>query len=448
MMGLKIFLGIILAILYVVMTTIMVIFERKKTKNIVIWSTVFIFTQPVGYIVYLIFRKVYYDKRNSLLIKEKEDEIYKKLVSNKLNDYSVDIDDDLLSFNEKVFDTNTTIYNNYEIFNSYEKFKDNLHKEIKNAQNYVFLEIDNFNALDFDIIKEQLIKKAKDGLLVRFTHNCRINGKLKKELKQAGIKIYRFSKHNTIDKEYSNLRNIISIDGKLVFVGNFLSTKMLKKVKQNIDIANLFVKFKGDVVQDMDLILRQDTAFASGKYIEYNKIENEIVDNNAVMQFAANDINTDIELIIIKAICMAKKSILLQLQDFVPGDSILSLLKYAVNSNIDVKLIVSIKTAKRYRSFASRAYAKELALYGANVYLYDGYINYNAITIDNEYVLFGSYTLDRKHISTSLQSLVIIKDSKAVNSFNKAFDSGINNSYRINNAKFMLIKEKFFKNFI
>ena len=128
MIVLKIFLGIILAILYVVMTTIMVIFERKKTKNIIIWSIVFIFTQPLGYIVYLIFRKVYYDKRNSLLIKEQEDEIYKKLVSNKLNDYSVDIDDDLLSFNEKVFDTNTTIYNNYEIFNSYEKFKDNLHK--------------------------------------------------------------------------------------------------------------------------------------------------------------------------------------------------------------------------------------------------------------------------------------------------------------------------------
>ena len=103
------------------MLTIMVIFERHKTKNIVIWATIFIITQPIGYIAYLIFRKVYYDKRNSLIVKNNEDTIYKNLVSNRLNNYAVAIDDDLLTFNEKVFKTNTTIYNNYDIFNSYDK---------------------------------------------------------------------------------------------------------------------------------------------------------------------------------------------------------------------------------------------------------------------------------------------------------------------------------------
>ena len=43
---------------------------------------------------------------------------------------------------------------------------------------------------------------------------------------------------------------------------------------------------------------------------------------------------------------------------------------------------------------------------------------------------------------------VIIKDNKSVKYFNDTFNAGIENSYRISNAKFMLLREKFFKNFV
>ncbi len=98
--------------------------------------------------------------------------------------------------------------------------------------------------------------------------------------------------------------------------------------------------------------------------------------------------------------------------------------------------------------YASRAYAKELALMGASVYLYDGYIRFNAITIDDNYVITGSYTLDREHINTSLQNVIIFSDSRSINSFKEMFDKAIENSYKISDAKYMLLREKFFKNFI
>ena len=44
--------------------------------------------------------------------------------------------------------------------------------------------------------------------------------------------------------------------------------------------------------------------------------------------------------------------------------------------------------------------------------------------------------------------ILFIKDNKAVKNFNEMFNDGINNSYRINNARFMLLREKFFKNFV
>ena len=110
--------------------------------------------------------------------------------------------------------------------------------------------------------------------------------------------------------------------------------------------------------------------------------------------------------------------------------------------------MVPIKTNMHSKYFASRAYAKELALMGAKVYLYDGFIRFNAIIIDSKYALFGSYILDREHLSTGVQNVVIIEDSEAIDYFNLKFNDDVNNSYRINNAKYMLLREKFFKNFV
>ena len=110
--------------------------------------------------------------------------------------------------------------------------------------------------------------------------------------------------------------------------------------------------------------------------------------------------------------------------------------------------MVPLKTTNYDKFYASRAYAKELALMGAEVYLYDGFIRFNALTIDNDYVIFGSFIMDRQHIQNSLQNAAIINDNKAVNYFNGLFERGIENSYKIADAKYMLIRERFFKNFV
>jgi len=447
MIGFKIFIGIVFILLFTAMFTIMLVFERNRYRNIICWTLIFLVTNVFGFLAYLIHIMLYYRKRKSLLIKENEDDIYKKLISNKLKENSIDIEDDLFAFNNAVYGANTTLYNDYEFFNKYSKFKDALSKDIKNATKYVFIQINSFAEEDFKQIKEQLIDKVKSGVLVRFTYDCRISRKFKQDLKLAGVKIYKFGKYDLLDRRYKNIRNMVSIDGKCVYKGAFLTKKLLSENKP-IDIANLYVKYTGDSVEDMDLSLRQDTASASGKYIEYEKLEDGQISNNSIIQFVNNKLNKDFELLFVKAMSIAKTSIQLQLESFIPTDSIMALLKYAVNSNIDVKLIVSLKSKNKSTNFSSRAYAKELALNGAQVYLYDGYINFNAIVIDNEQVLTGSYSLERNSVGTKLQNIVLIKDHKAVEYLNAEFEKAVNNSYRINDAKYMLLREKIFKNIV
>ena len=438
--------GIILLVMYVVMMSIMIIFERDKPKNIILWSLLFIFTQVVGYVVYLLSRKTYYDKRNSLLVKQHVDEVYTSLVEHKLNVQSIKMGDELLEHNALAFNSLTTENNQFEIFDAYDKFKANLIKELKSATHYILMELSHVNSIDFNEVAQILMEKASDGLMVKYVYDRPISHTLRRNLKSAGVRVHRFSKHNVIGKIYGNLRNLIVIDGRLAYIANMNISK--DQLKDQNEVASAIMKIKGDMVQNINLSLHQDVIFASGKYIEYNDYKKESISSDSVMQYVSNKIESNIELLLIKAICMAKKSIQMELRSFIPTESIMSLLHFAINSNIDVRLMVPLKTDIGGRFYASRAYAKELALLGANVYLYDGYINFNAINIDNEYVLYGSYTLDRAHISTSLQNVCVIKDTKVINHFNKMFDEGINNSYRINDAKFMLLREKFFKNFV
>lgn len=446
MITLKILAGMVLFIAFVVELTIMIILERDKPRNMIVWCVVFLLTNVVGGVIYALFRVVFYLKHESLQVKAREDEVFKSLIAGELFENDVEPDGEFYEFNKMAFNANITTNNNFELIDGYAKFKENLLKDINAATRYIFFEVTKVNAQDFVNIKDALIVKAESGLNVRFVYDRLNNRKLLKDLRAGGVKVYRFSKHNTVGKVYSNVRNCVSIDGKVCYFGNFNINN--RQIEGKVDCLNTYIKFKGDVVQDIDLAVHQDLIFASNKFIEYTAPKQENYASECKIQFVSNEINNNIELLFIKAITMAKSSIQLQLGEFVPTESLMSLLRFAIDSNISVKLMVPLKTPNLDKLYAYRAYAKELALYGSDVYLYDGYICNNAITVDNDYVLCGSFVLDREHLAKSLQNVAIINDSKAVNYFNKLFNLGIENSYKIANAKYMLMREKFFKNFV
>ncbi len=446
MMVFKVLVICFIVLLHIVMMGIMIILERDKPRNIIIWSIIFLFTQCLGYITYALIRNNFYLKRKDLVKKQQEDDIYLSLISSKLNNATTNSVDDIFKFNEMAYNSKLTVNNRCDIIEDYAKFKSDLISAIKSAKSYIILELRKFNKIDFEDIKACLIAKAEEGVAVKLVHDRLINAALKKQLIAGGVKVYRFSKYNTIGGVYSNFRNQIVIDGKVAYLANTYLTK--KQLADRFDKSEIILKLKGDIVEEIDVATHQDYVFASSKFMEYNPLEKERVDSTCTMQYVKSEESTDIALLIIKAICSAKKSIQLQLEEFIPTESITSLLKFAIDSNINVRLMVPLKTNNHSKYFATRAYAKELALMGANVYLYDGYIRFNSIVVDDEYVLYGSFVLDREHISMGLQNVMVIKNDKVVNHFNKTFDKDINNSYRINNAKYMLLREKFFKNFV
>lgn len=444
-MLIKIILILLLVFVLLTMSATMIIFERDKPRAIILWLALFVCTSLVGGIVYFVSKILYYKKRNSLNVKENEDAIYEKLVSKNLINPKNTNFDEYFTFNQLGYNVNVYQNNGCEFFHTYAKFKENLLREIASAKKYIIFEITQLKARDLDWMKETLIKKLEAGVAVKIVYEKSINRKIKKELTIAGAKINRFSKLHTFDKKFVNRRNIVVIDGTTAYIGK-IDLKPCQE-KEKCIVSNMIVKFKGEIVQAIDLAAHKDVIFASGKFMDY---ETPRFDSKSQvkMQYISNSTAQGLDLTLIKAICMAKKSIQIQVEEFIPTESIMSLLKFAINSNIEVRLMIPMKTEDSSRYYASRAYAKELALYGANCYLYDGFIRFNSIVIDSHYGLYGSFSLNRGLINESLQDIMIIDDEKAVAHLNKTFDVSVDNSYRINDAKFLLLREKFFKNFV
>lgn len=437
--------GLIFGLLFFLMSAAMIIFERDKPRAIIVWLIIFLISSLIGGAIYLSSKIIYYKKRNSLMVKVKEDQIFENLVNKQLIKQNVETAGDYFTFNSKGYEVQVCENNSYEFFHSYAKFKDNLMREINGAKKYVICELTKLDARDFEWLKAPLMDKLESGVTVKIIYDKSIDRKAKKELQKAGAKIYKFSKLRTFDHTLNNRRNRIIIDGVVAYVGRVDIKRC--QAKNKCTVANLIVKFKGEIVQAIDLSAHKDVIFASGKYMEY-VAPNFESKTTAKMQYISNSVNQDLELMLIKAICMAKQSIQIQVEEFVPTESILSLLKFALNSNIDVRLMIPMKADDSSRYYASRAYAKELALYGANCYLYDGYIRFNAMVIDSQYALYGSFTMNRGLINNTLQDVMVIEDEKAITHFNKVFDMSVDNSYRINDAKYLLLKEKFCKNFV
>ena len=67
MLALKIIFCIILFILYVAMMGFMIILERDKPKNMIIWSVVFLCTQIIGYIIFIASRYVFYKNESKFV---------------------------------------------------------------------------------------------------------------------------------------------------------------------------------------------------------------------------------------------------------------------------------------------------------------------------------------------------------------------------------------------
>lgn len=434
-----------LLIINAVMLISIIMFETSS-KKIIFWSLLVAITSIFAYLPYLIFFSDKWYIKNELKVKAKEDKIYKELVDFKLEEK--DAKCDLINFAKKTYGAN--FYNNskLEIFSNKDEFNNNILKDIESANQFIIIDTQVFmDSINKESLTQTLIEKNSLGVKVKVIYSKKQakDKEFIKELKENRVRVCRFNRRqNNLNRYYKNNKNIISVDGKVCYL--YSRNKTIKS-KMEVEYLDLFYRLQGEIVKGVDLEAHLDTTYSTNKFFDLPNYSITNISSTSEYQYIASSIENNFLDLVIKAIITAKKSITLHFDKFIPHESILEAIKLAVKSGVKVKAMIS-NVNRQYGYYTTRSYIKELASVGAICYFYDGHINSNYAIFDDEVVIFGTISMVSQNLLCDLQDVMIVNDNKIVQQFIDKFNNSINNSYKLNNAKRVLFRERFFRKFM
>lgn len=403
--------GSILFSIIIIGTMYVIITENRNPIKSIAWVLVLAMLPIVGFIFYLFFGKNY--RKRKMISKNSIKRIKKKHPKHELTNIP-----EIEGVNENNIGIINLLYKNNQSF-LYEKNEVEVYTNGEDAFESVFSEIEKatknlhvqFFIVENDIIgnrlRELLIKKAQEGVKVKFIYDglgsFYLNKQFLTSLKEAGVETASFLPvhfpflSNKVN--YRNHRKLVIIDGLVGFVGGmnvadrYISGNELGKWRDTL------IKIEGHAVHGLQNSFLIDWFFVSRTLISSTEYyPKSITKGNKLIQIASSGPDSDWESILqsfCKIISSAKKYVYLQTPYFLPPESLLSSIKIAALSGVDVRLVISENSDAKFTNTASRSYLREIMDAGVKVYFYNkGFVHSKTIVSDDYVSTIGSTNLD------------------------------------------------------
>ncbi len=433
-----------------------IFFQRKEPKSAWAWLLVLNVLPGIGFLLYLLAGTDMH-KRRMFQIKGIEDQVSDAVRRQEYSVRSRQLEEsnpelsgfsDLVYFNLESGGAVLTGDNEVRIFTDGNDKFDALIEDIKNAKKYIFLQYYIIkNDVLFQRIREALLEKASQGVEVRILYDamgCRsVHKKAWKELESRGIRTAVFFPallgplHLRVN--YRNHRKIVVIDGTVGYVGGFnigkeyigLDPKFGHWRDTHLRIrgsaaAALLIRY----IQDWDYAARENL-FSHPEYIVYP--EERCGDTK--MQIISSGPDSALQVIrdnYLRLIHKAKKRIYVQTPYFIPDESILTALKMAALSGVEVNLMIPCKPDHPFVYWATYSYMGELVMAGANCYTYDnGFLHVKGVSIDGEACCFGTANMDIRSFSLNFEVNAMIYDEKVAREMERIFQEDLKLCTRI-----------------
>ena len=130
----------------------------------------------------------------------------------------------------------------------------------------------------------------------------------------------------------------------------------------------------------------------------------------------------------IKLITNAKESILIQTPYFIPDEAFDAALRIALASGVKVKIMLPAKPDYKSIFLVSLSYLKEFVEYGAEVYLYDGFLHSKVIVVDDDKMTIGTCNLDQRSFSLNFEDTVVLYSKQLNKQYREYFKEDITHS--------------------
>lgn len=425
---------LIFYVLLVAVSVYTVLFERRDPNRAFTWIVVIIVIPVVGLIFYLFFGQSY-RKRKIFNLKElrnlRQIELLSSWQSNNIDSFNqVEVKEHLdivklLLYNSK---TPLTIYNNIEILNNGSQTFPAIFEAISAATHHIHIE---YYIIEADKLGWQLAdllcQKAAAGVEVRVLYDdvgCwSLSRRYIRKLKKSGVEVASFIPvffpWLTSKANYRNHRKIVVVDGKVGFVGGLnFADRYLEGVKWGA-WRDTHLRVQGEATRMLQVTFITDWYASTNKRI--NKTTNyfpvsEKIEKVIPCQMVLSGPDSDYAAIMqafFATIARAKRYIYISTPYFLPNEALLTALKVAAMSGVDVRIMLPNRSDAKMAHWASRSYFTEMLEAKVNIYLYHKGFNHSKLMIvDGNFGSIGSANMDTRSFEDNFEITAMIYDTR------------------------------------
>lgn len=424
-----------------------VFFERRNPKSVWAWLLLLYFIPVLGFVLYLLLGWNMHN-RKMFRIKEIEDQLGQaiRLQENQLRTRSLENIDmaisgytDLIMYNLETSEAVLTDDNEVRIFiDGPAKFRA-LAEDLRQARHYIHIQYYIIrNDVLFGEIRKILAEKVTQGVEVRVLFDAmgcrRTRRSYWKGLTGEGIRVAEFFpaffRRLQLRINYRNHRKIVVIDNKVAYVGGF------NIGKEYVDLDERFghwrdthLRITGSAVWALGLRFAMDWNYAAGENLlespgvwkateqqgaELPHISAEDRDYCDIQIISSGPDNTTKQIRdnYLRLINKARKTIYIQTPYFIPDEEILTALKIAVRSGIQVNIMIPCKPDHMFVYWATYSYVGELVMHGANCYTYDnGFLHSKGIIVDGQVFCYGTANMDIRSFALNFEVNAVVYDA-------------------------------------
>lgn len=437
-----------LEVLYLLGTVFLagkIIMDTQTTSKTLAYLMLIIFLPVLGIIIYFVFG-VNYRKNKFYTFKiEHNEEIYRTIAgyiqkthSKALEDHKEEVRNFITTINFLYHATHSPLSQGNEtevLINGEEKFA-KVFEVLRKAKHHIHLE---YYIYDNDTIGNRLadllIKKAGEGVKVRFLYDDmgsgKIGKKLLKRLKEGGVEVSPVNKirfrilANRVN--YRDHRKIIIVDGSEVFTGGInVSDKYINPNPEQY-WRDIHLYIKGEAAFYFQFLFLSSWTFATEKFPEISRDYFDYKntgEGSSLVQTAASgpDTRPSIMLSTHSAILAAKKRIYMVTPYFIPVETVLNAIKQAALSGLDVRLMVPESGDSVIVNAAAYSYYEELLENNVRVFFYKkGFIHAKTMLVDDDFSSIGTANMDVRSQELNFEVNALVFDKKINEKLHRIF---------------------------
>jgi len=448
-------------LLTIIFVVVVIVLENRDPIKTVSWLLVLFLLPVVGIILYLYVGRNF-RKSKFFTLKGVADKIS---IEQLRQDQLVRLDKQIFIKDEKLTPKRNmmrlllnnskaliTEKNHVRILNNGRQTFGSMIYELENAKSHIHLE---FYIIEDDIIgnriKDILVKKAKTGVRVKVIYDdlgsWSLSRKYILELTNAGVEVHSFmpvrvyALANKVN--YRLHRKIIVIDGRVGFVGGLnIADRYWRGLGKNYMWRDTHLRIEGESVHSLQAVFLTDWSFVTNRHTEEDGFFPPIkVDEDCLVQIVTSGPDSDWQSIMqayFTAISTAKHYVYFSTPYFLPNESIMTALKAAALSGVDVRILLPEKNDSWIVGHSSRSYLREVLESGVKVYLFKkGFTHSKLMIVDDIISSVGTANLDIRSFDQDFEVNALIYDEAVTISLKKDYLEDVKLSQELDLASWM-----------